>query len=63
MHGEDQFFNLESDPHELTDLARDPQHRGEVAAWRDRLIAHLAPRGEEWVSNGRLALRARSRQY
>ena len=63
MNGAEQFFNLENDPHELTDLAGDPQYRSEAGAWRDRLIAHLAVRGDHWVSNGKLALRPKGQPY
>jgi len=59
MSGEEQFFNLENDPHELHNLAHDP----EVAVWRERLVAHLAPRGEPWVVNGRLGVRPKSQLY
>ena len=59
MTGEEQFFDLENDPHELKNLAGD----AEVAVWRERLIAHLAVRGEPWVVNGRLGVRPRSQLY
>lgn len=61
--GEEQFFNLESDPHELADLAGESAQRHEVAQWRSRLIDHLSVRGERFVSNGRLALRPNSLTY
>lgn len=52
--GAEQFFDLTRDPHELNDLIADPAAASRVAEWRRRMIAHLAPRGEEWVKNGRL---------
>lgn len=54
--GEEQFFDLESDPGEEKDLAGDPAHTQTLQLWRSRMIAHLEPRGEEWVKNGNLVL-------
>jgi choline-sulfatase len=59
MSGEEQFFNLEKDPRELKNLASDV----ELPVWRERMVAHLAPRGEAWVKNGRLAVRTKSQLY
>jgi arylsulfatase A-like enzyme len=61
--GEEQFFDLEADQSELADLAGDARRSAEVAMWRSRLVEHLAPRGESWVSRGRLALRPGSKLY
>ncbi|MBL7644692.1 MAG: arylsulfatase [Candidatus Hydrogenedentes bacterium] len=55
--GEEQLFDLDTDPGETKDLARDPAHWEKLSLWRRRLIAHLEPRGEAWVKDGRLALR------
>src|ERR1051326_1164968 len=52
--GTEQFFDLERDPHELSDLASDAAASRRVADWRERMLAHLAPRGEAYVKNGRL---------
>jgi len=57
--GSEQLFNLEQDPHELTES-------GDAAAlrlWRARMVAHLEPRGERWVANGRLRVRPESMLY
>ncbi|OPZ08062.1 MAG: Arylsulfatase [candidate division BRC1 bacterium ADurb.BinA364] len=51
---EEQLFDLENDPGETRDMARDPKHGEEVRLWRKRLIDHLAPRGERFVRNGEL---------
>jgi len=59
--GREQLFDLAKDPYELTDLANDSAFETHLRAWRSRLIAHLAPRGEPWVVNGRLGVR-RTRQ-
>ena len=55
--GEEQLFDLDNDPGELTDLAPDPRYQKELHRWRERLINHLAERGEKWVKGGKLALR------
>ncbi|HEX5284212.1 MAG TPA: arylsulfatase [Bryocella sp.] len=55
--GEEQLFHLASDPHELTNLSDDVNHRSEVELWRARLVAHLSERGEEWVKDNKLQLR------
>ena len=61
--GHEQLFNLVKDPYELTDLSGDSGSGAELQKWRDRMIAHLAPRGDAWVKNGRLAIRATSQLY
>ena len=63
MTGGEQFFNLETDPHEVTDLSAEPQYRGEVGVWRNRLVAHLGVRGQPWVAHGKLALRPKGQLY
>jgi len=55
--GTEQFFDLRHDPQELNDLAPEPSAAGRVAEWRNRMIAHLSPRGDAWVKNGRLVPR------
>lgn len=58
--GEEQLFDLVADPGEITDLADDLDHTAILTTWRDRLIAHLEPRAETWVKDGKLALRPES---
>ena len=55
--GEEQLFDLESDPHELQDLAADPRYEPKLRIWRQRLIDHFSERGEPFLKNGKLALR------
>jgi arylsulfatase len=55
--GEEQLFNLRTDPHELTDLAGDASHSAELRKWRQHLIEHFSERGEPFLRNGKLALR------
>jgi arylsulfatase A-like enzyme len=61
--GEEQFFDLTGDPHELNDVAGNPDRAAEVRLWRSRLTDHLAIRGDAWVAQGRLALRPKSQLY
>jgi len=63
LDGEEQFFDLDHDPHELHDLASDPAHQSRVRKWRSRLIDHLAERGEPFVVNGQLGLRPEGMLY
>ena len=51
--GAEQFFDLRTDPYELTDLSDDPAHAERVDAWRQRLVKELAPREEDGLSDGR----------
>ncbi len=52
--GEEQLFDLVKDPNELSDLAGDGAYSTQLRLWRGRLTEHLEPRGEAWVSNGKL---------
>ena len=61
--GQEQLFQLTSDPFELRDLAGDSGFAGELRKWRDRLVEYLAPRGEPWVVNGRLGVRTTHQLY
>jgi arylsulfatase len=60
LDGEEQLFHLESDPHELSDLAGATQHEAQLRRWRQRLIAHFEERGEPFLQNGKLGLRPKS---
>ena len=44
--GQEQFFDLADDPHEMVDLSADPARADEVAHWRSILIRELADRPE-----------------
>ncbi len=63
QRGEEQFFDLEKDPHELIDLASSPEHSGEVRQWRTRLTEHFAERGEPFLKDGRLAARPKGTPF
>lgn len=51
------------DPYELSGLSGDAAFGDELRRWRGRMIGHLAPRGDAWVSNGRLAVRTAPQLY
>jgi arylsulfatase A-like enzyme len=57
LDGEEQLFDLESDPHELTSIAGDATHEAELHKWRQRLVAHFEERGEPFLKGGRLTPR------
>ena len=60
LDGEEQLFDLERDPHELSDLASRTEYEAELRRWRQRLIAHFEERGEPFLQNGKLGLRPES---
>ena len=60
---QEQLFDLAKDPFELSDLAGDAGFSGELRKWRERMIAHLAPRGAPWVVNGKLGIRTAGQLY
>ncbi|HZY62255.1 MAG TPA: arylsulfatase [Edaphobacter sp.] len=57
LHGEEQLFHIERDPHELKDLAGTKEHEDQLKLWRERLISQLEERGDRWVKNGKLVPR------
>lgn len=63
LNGEQQLFNLEEDPGERHDLSSHPEHQATLRLWRERLLEHLAKRGEPFVVGGDLALRPESFLY
>ena len=54
--GREQFFDLTRDPEERNDLAEDPQARDRVALWRKRMVAVLAERPGDRLSDGKKLL-------
>lgn len=61
--GEEQLFDLGNDPQELKNLAGENTHEATLKKWRQRMVEHLAVRGESFVAAGRLALRPTSTLY
>ena len=53
--GEEYLFDLEADPQELCNLASRREHAARLKLWRERMIAHLEPRGEELAGKLRKA--------
>lgn len=52
--GREYFFDLENDPTESHELSGDPDRAGQIAEWRERLVARLRDRAEGFVKDGRL---------
>jgi arylsulfatase A-like enzyme len=61
--GEEQLFHLDKDPHELEDLAGEAQHADTLRTWRERMVAHLTERGDEFVKDGALMKRPEPHLY
>ena len=57
VDGGEQLFDLDADPGETDDLAGDGKHAAVLAKWRQRMVDHLAERGDQWVQAGRLMRR------
>ena len=58
--GDEQLFDQRADPGELHDLAREPNHKAHLALWRGRLIAELAERTEDGLSDGEQLIAGKS---
>lgn len=54
--GEEQLFNLEQDPKELTNLAHKIEYAHRLRYWRERLIEELHGREEEFTDGNRLII-------
>jgi len=61
--GREQLFDMTQDPGELHNLAGQSAHESLLKEWRQRMVQHLAERGAEFVSDGRLALRKKRFLY
>ena len=59
----EQLFDLQRDPNELHDLSGDTAAAATLRQWRQRMIAHLSPRGDHWVRGGALATRENDPAY
>jgi arylsulfatase A-like enzyme len=51
--GREQFFDLEQDPGECSDLMQDSSRREEIETWRGYLVQELGSRDCGWVKDGR----------
>jgi arylsulfatase A-like enzyme len=54
--GQELFFDLREDPQELHDRSADPAYAQRVELWRERLMAELAARPEDGLSDGKKLL-------
>jgi len=61
--GREQLFDLRKDPGELFNLAEKSSHKRILRKWRQRMVEQLSERGEQFVSNGNLALRKKRLLY
>lgn len=61
--GQQQFFNLQTDPGETADLATGKEETVELQQWRDYLIDYLRERGPEFVKDGKLVKRTKNLLY
>lgn len=59
--GEEQLFNLKTDPGEITELSS--KNKDELKKWRKRMVGHLSERGEGFVKNGELVVREKTLLY
>mgnify|MGYP003877252995 CR=1 FL=1 len=57
--GREQLFDLVADPMERNEITEEARLR----PWRERLIAHLEPRGGFYVKGGKLALRPQGQKH
>lgn len=51
--GREQLFDLEKDPYECHECQEEPAYQETLAIWRSRLVAELAPRTEDGLSDGK----------
>lgn len=61
--GEEQLFNLEKDPQENVNLVYRKKYAGTLDVWRERMVHHLAERGDEYVKDGQLQRLNKTRLY
>jgi arylsulfatase len=61
--GREQLFDMAEDPGELHNLAEVPAQETLLKQWRRRMVDHLTERGEEFVANGKLAIRKKRLLY
>ena len=59
LTGDEQLFDLQQDPQELRDLATEKDAAALVKSWREKMVQHLAIRGDAWVRNGDLVAQRR----
>jgi len=63
LTGEEQLFDLATDPGETNNLAIDSKHQKSLESWRKKMVAHLSTRGESWVKENKLVVQKISQQF
>ena len=58
--GRQQLFDLQNDPDEIQDLAVESDSASLVSEWRQKMVRHLAIRGDAWVRDGDLVVQPKS---
>lgn len=61
--GQEQFFDLEKDPHENHDLIDISARKKEINGWRNHLVDYLKERGPSFVKNGNPVKRTKTMLY
>ena len=63
--GDEQLFNLDSDPGEKNNLATNEEWKDVLLEWRERTVKQfeIEGRGSEWVQEGRLMKRVKGMLY
>lgn len=61
--GEEELFDLSTDPHELKDLSKDKRYKFCLLLMREAMVKHLSERGEEYVKDGKLQVLKRTILY
>lgn len=61
--GEEEVFDLEKDPHELKNVAKEKEYSSQLLTLRQAMVEHLSERGEEFVKNGKLQVLKRTVLY
>ena len=62
-NGTEQLFDLTKDPLELHDAANDKKYKKQLEKMRGAMVNHLSERGEEFVKDGKLAVRKSTLLY
>lgn len=63
LTGQEQLFDIENDPGEISDLVLSGKNVKIVQSWRKKMVAHLRVRGEDWVKDGELVVQKVSVQF
>ena len=61
--GEEQLFDLTTDPDEKKDLAKTDRYRKQLLEMREEMVVHLKERGDGFVKDGQLVKREKTLLY